>query len=72
MKLYDEVHDYSMALSLHLVKGLLIHSSLPTDVWPSLKPLYHFFTSNVHGIVSESSLNLANGVHWSIAKLLAN
>jgi hypothetical protein len=41
-------------------------------VWPSLKRLNHsVYARDAHGIVPESLLDLVNGFHLCIAKLLA-
>jgi hypothetical protein len=57
-----------MTLSFQLVEGLPGCSSLSTDMQRSLMRLNHSFA---HGIIPESLLDLVNGFHLGIAKLLA-
>lgn len=59
-----------MTLQLQLVEGLLEQGLLSTEVWLSLKQLYS--PSYARSITNETLLNFLAGLHFGIAKPLAN
>jgi hypothetical protein len=63
-----KARTWSMSSSFRLVEGLPERASLSSDVRPSFNLLYH---SLICVIFAENPLNLPNGFHLSIAKLLA-
>jgi outer membrane cobalamin receptor len=66
-----KAHTWSMSLSFQLVEGLPERASLSTDVRPSLNQLYHSLMCVMPMALSpKSPLNLPNGFHLAIAKLL--
>ena len=62
----------SIILSFQLFEGLPEHGSLSTDVRPFLKRLYYSFIREVLMASSPRGLlNLANGFHFGITKIVA-